>query len=84
MSENLQATIIKILVVDLEVDAEQATGDATLAELDLDSLAIAELVVRLKEEAGADLGEEESSMGSLTVSGLADLAAAARSGERAA
>jgi len=84
MSENLQATIIRILVEDLEADPEQTTGDVTLAELDLDSLAIAELVVRLKEETGADLGEDESSMGSLTVSALAGLAAAAKEGEQAA
>lgn len=84
MSDNLHATITGILVEDLEVDAAQATADATLADLDLDSLAIAELVVRLKEETGADLGTEESSMGSLTVSGLADLVVAAKAGEQAA
>ncbi|MEU1013822.1 acyl carrier protein [Streptomyces sp. NPDC088810] len=84
MSEGMQATLTRILVEDLEVDADQATGDATLAELDLDSLAIAELIVRIKEETGADLGDEEASMGSLTVSGLADLVVAAQGAERAA
>ncbi|MFI0192089.1 acyl carrier protein [Streptomyces sp. NPDC017082] len=84
MSEGLHAILTRILVDDLEVDADQAAGDVTLAELDLDSLAIAELVVRIKEETGTDLGDDESSMGSLTVSGLADLVATTQGSERTA
>ncbi|MFD8261981.1 acyl carrier protein [Streptomyces griseoluteus] len=84
MSEDLHAILTRILVDDLEVDADQAAGDVTLTDLELDSLAIAELVVRIKEETGTDLGEDESSMGSLTVSGLADLVATAQGRERTA
>ncbi|MHC0432447.1 acyl carrier protein [Streptomyces sp. O3] len=75
MSESLHATLSSILVDDLEADPDQVANDATLAALDLDSLAVAELIVRVKEETGVDLSDEEASMGSLTVSGLTDLVA---------
>lgn len=84
MSEGLSATLTRILVDDLEVAPDQVAGDVTLAQLDLDSLAIAELVLRIKEETGADLGEDESSMGSLTLSGLVGLVAMAQGGEQSA
>ncbi|MFJ8669523.1 acyl carrier protein [Streptomyces sp. NPDC093600] len=84
MSADLRATLTRIVVEDLEADASALTDESTLAALDLDSLAIAELVIRIKEETGVDLGSEETSMGELTIPALAGLVTTALAGERSA
>ncbi|MET9348836.1 acyl carrier protein [Streptomyces termitum] len=84
MTAALQATLTRIVVEDLEADADAVTGGSTLAALDLDSLAIAELIVRIKEETGADLGSEETSLGDLTLPGLTALVSTALAGEPSA
>ncbi|MEU6440134.1 phosphopantetheine-binding protein [Streptomyces sp. NPDC047046] len=84
MSDDLRTTLSRIIVDDLEVEPERVAPGTALAELDLDSLAFAELVVRIKEETGVDLSAEESSMGSLTLEGVAELVETALRGEPAA
>ncbi|MFJ8465459.1 phosphopantetheine-binding protein [Streptomyces swartbergensis] len=84
MTASLHATLTRIVVEDLEADADGLTDESTLAALDLDSLAIAELVIRIKEETGADLGSEETSLGELTIPGLAQLVTTTLDGEKSA
>ncbi|MCZ9349764.1 phosphopantetheine-binding protein [Streptomyces mutabilis] len=84
MSEDLRAVLTRILVEDLEADNSTLTEASTIASMDLDSLAIAELVIRIKEETGADLGSEEASIGDLTVPALAGMVAAALGSEQPA
>lgn len=84
MTASLHATLTRIVVEDLEADADGLTDESTLAALDLDSLAIAELVIRIKEETGADLGSEETSLGELTIPALAELVTTTLDGENSA
>ncbi|MBD0707490.1 MULTISPECIES: phosphopantetheine-binding protein [unclassified Streptomyces] len=84
MTASLHATLTRIVVEDLEADADSLTDESTLAALDLDSLAIAELVIRIKEETGADLGSEETSLGELTLPALTRLVTTALDGEKSA
>jgi acyl carrier protein len=81
MDGELHAILVKIISDDLEVDAAEITDEVTLADLDLDSIAMAELIVRVKEETGIDLGLEETSMGGLTVPALTKIVTAARDAE---
>ncbi|MDJ0384275.1 phosphopantetheine-binding protein [Streptomyces sp. G-G2] len=84
MSASLHATLTRIVVEDLEADAEGLTDESTLAALDLDSLAIAELIILIKEATGADLGSEETSLGELTIPGLAQLVTTTLDDEKSA
>ncbi|MFD5147852.1 phosphopantetheine-binding protein [Streptomyces sp. NPDC058401] len=84
MSAALNATLTRIVVENLEADADALTDEATLAALDLDSLAIAELVLLIKEETGADLSSEETSLGELTIPALAQLVTTTLDGEKSA
>jgi acyl carrier protein len=81
VSGEFRTILIQIISDDLEIDAAKITDDATLTDLDLDSIAIAELIVRVKEETGIDLGIDETSMGGLTVPALTEIMTAAREGE---
>jgi acyl carrier protein len=81
VSGEFRTILIQIISDDLEVDTEKITDEVTLADLDLDSIAMAELIVRVKEETGIDLGLEETSMGGFTVPALTDIMTAARDGE---
>ncbi|MGA4846201.1 acyl carrier protein [Streptomyces sp. G5(2025)] len=67
MSVDPKAIVYGILAEDLEVDPTEITDSALLRNLDVDSLAIAELIVRIQEEAGVDLGGEETRIAELTV-----------------
>ncbi|MCM1969091.1 acyl carrier protein [Streptomyces sp. ZAF1911] len=84
MSAALNATLTRIVVENLEADADALSDEATLAALDLDSLAIAELVLLIKEETGADLSKEETSLGELTIPALAQLVTTTLDGEKSA
>jgi acyl carrier protein len=63
-----------ILAEDLEVDPAEISDAVHLRTLELDSLAVAELIVRIKEETGVDLGDEETRMAELTVGAVVALA----------
>ncbi|MDJ0460415.1 phosphopantetheine-binding protein [Streptomyces sp. H27-C3] len=84
MTAALHATLTRIVVEDLEADPKGLTDESTLATLDLDSLAIAELVILIKDETGADLSSEETSLGELTIPALAQLVTTALDGEKSA
>ncbi|KKD03477.1 acyl carrier protein [Streptomyces sp. WM6386] len=81
--DNLRDLVDRVLVEDLEVAPDQLTDTATLAALELDSLAITELVVVVKENTGVDLGELESTLGELTLPQLVALVRE-KDGERTA
>lgn len=84
MTAALHATLTRIVVENLEADPDGLTDESTLAALDLDSLAIAELIILIKEETGADLSSEETSIGELTIPALAQLVTTALDGEKSA
>lgn len=84
MSAALSATLTRIVVENLEADADALSDEATLAALDLDSLAIAELILLIKEETGADLSSEETSLGELTIPALAQLVTTTLDSEKSA
>ncbi|HET6856169.1 MAG TPA: phosphopantetheine-binding protein [Streptomyces sp.] len=84
MTAALHATLTRIVVEDLEADPDDLTDESTLATLDLDSLAIAELVILIKDETGADLSSEETSIGELTIPALAQLVTTALDAEKSA
>ncbi|KAB2591867.1 MULTISPECIES: acyl carrier protein [Streptomyces] len=84
MTAALHATLTRIVVENLEADPDVLSDESTLAALDLDSLAIAELVILIKEETGADLSSEETSIGELTIPALAQLVTTALDGEKSA
>ncbi|MFC9030733.1 phosphopantetheine-binding protein [Streptomyces arboris] len=84
MTAALHATLTRIVVENLEADPDVLSDESTLAALDLDSLAIAELVILIKEETGADLSSEETSIGELTIPALAQLVTTALDGEKPA
>ncbi|MFG1670731.1 acyl carrier protein [Streptomyces sp. Y7] len=81
MSIDAKTIVHTILAEDLEVDPAEIADDVNLRTLELDSLAVAELIVRIKEETGVDLGGEETRMADLTVG---DVVALAGSGREAA
>lgn len=74
MSMATKTIVYGILAEDLEVDAAEITDNVLLRTLDVDSLAIAELIVRIKEETGVDLGGEEARIKDLTVGDVVNLA----------
>ncbi|MDO0915381.1 MULTISPECIES: phosphopantetheine-binding protein [unclassified Streptomyces] len=74
MSMDPKTVVHGILAEDLEVDPAEITDSALLRTLELDSLAIAELIVRIKEETGVDLGGEETRIADLTVGDVVSLA----------
>ncbi|MET9358747.1 MULTISPECIES: acyl carrier protein [Streptomyces] len=67
MSTDPKSVVHGILAEDLEVDPAEITDGASLRNLELDSLAVAELIVRIKEETGVDLSGEETRIADLTV-----------------
>ncbi|MFD4374826.1 phosphopantetheine-binding protein [Streptomyces sp. NPDC058486] len=67
MPEDLTTPLTRILVEDLGAEASHITQTSTLNSLDLDSLAVAELVLLNKEQTGADLSREEAGLGDLTL-----------------
>jgi acyl carrier protein len=81
MSMDARTIVHTILAEDLEVDPGEISDAVHLRTLELDSLAVAELIVRIKEETGVDLGDEETRMADLTVG---DIVALAGSGLEAA
>jgi acyl carrier protein len=74
MSTDPKTVVHGILADDLEVDPAEITDSALLRDLELDSLAVAELIVRIKEETGVDLGGEETRIADLTVGEVVSLA----------
>lgn len=52
--------LVTVLIDKFEVDAEQIRPEVSLAELELDSLAVVELYVTLQEHWGSPLEEDES------------------------
>lgn len=73
--EELHARVAAVLTDKFEIPAGQVTPGAVLNGLDLDSLAVVELVVTLQEDLGIQLGEEEVG-GDWTVQQLVELLAA--------
>ncbi|MFF3349448.1 acyl carrier protein [Streptomyces sp. NPDC002779] len=78
MSTDTKTLVHSILAEDLEVDPAEIADDVSLRTLELDSLAVAELIVRIKEETGVDLEGEETRMADLTVGDIVALAAPGR------
>jgi acyl carrier protein len=70
--EDTYQRLVELLVGKFEVRAEQVAPQATLTDLDLDSLAVVELFVVVQERWGAPL-EESEAVGSLTVRETAQL-----------
>lgn len=52
-------TLQKIFIDDLKVPADLVTPEATLKDMDFDSLAIVELAVILERELGVEIPEDE-------------------------
>ncbi|MFI9024346.1 acyl carrier protein [Streptomyces sp. NPDC053560] len=52
--------LVTVLTDKFEVDAEHIRPDVTLADLELDSLALVELYVTLQEHWGTELEEDEA------------------------
>lgn len=78
MSIDAKTIVHGILAEDLEVDPAEIADDVSLRSLELDSLAVAELIVRIKEETGVDLEGEETRLADLTVGDVVALATPGR------
>ncbi|MEU4147300.1 acyl carrier protein [Streptomyces parvulus] len=76
MSTDPKSVVHGILAEDLEVEQAEITDGALLRDLELDSLAVAELIVRIKEETGVDLSGEETRIADLSVGEVVSLAGA--------
>ncbi|MDQ0404440.1 phosphopantetheine-binding protein [Streptomyces sp. NPDC048232] len=76
MSTDPKSVVHGILAEDLEVEPADITDAALLRDLELDSLAVAELIVRIKEETGVDLAGEETRIADLSVGEVVSLAGA--------
>ncbi|MEU6281071.1 phosphopantetheine-binding protein [Streptomyces sp. NPDC047028] len=61
-----EAMLGRLLTEHLEVSPDLIRPDATFEELDLDSLAVLELVVVLEEQTGVELQENELGLGPST------------------
>ncbi|GAA2967307.1 acyl carrier protein [Streptomyces enissocaesilis] len=58
--------LVKLLREHFEIDTEHLHPDATFEELELDSLALIELLVVIEDDTGVDLQEKEVPMGPQT------------------
>ncbi|MBZ4016619.1 acyl carrier protein [Streptomyces purpurogeneiscleroticus] len=58
-----EAMLARLLSEHFEIDPAQVRSEATFDELELDSLAVLELVVVIEEQTGVELQEEELGLG---------------------
>ncbi|MGI5466663.1 acyl carrier protein [Streptomyces sp. CA-132043] len=63
MAQINEATLAQLLSEHFEIDADQLRPNATFDELELDSLAVMELVVVIEEQTGLELVEEDLGLG---------------------
>ena len=62
MSDNSLDRIINLLTGRFGVPADEISGEATFSNLDLDSLAIVEMLLVIEEEFGVAIAEDEVSV----------------------
>lgn len=72
MSDSVDSALVRIAVERLGLDPAEAEPDRKLADMDLDSLALVELVVCVQEEFDVPVGEDEVTPES-TLAGIADI-----------
>ncbi|MFJ7209947.1 phosphopantetheine-binding protein [Streptomyces sp. NPDC098789] len=58
-----EAMLAQLLTEHFQIEAERVRPEATLTELELDSIAVLELVVVIEETTGVELHEEGLSLG---------------------
>jgi acyl carrier protein len=69
---NVYETVAKIFVESFVVPAERITAEATLEELELDSIELVELSMIIEQEFGVKLSDEQLADSELNVGGLVE------------